>query len=76
MNEPYVSIIIPVYNAEAYIGNAIKSVQEQTFKNWELIIVNDGSTDNTLSILNSICKVENDNKIRTINITNSGVSFA
>jgi glycosyltransferase involved in cell wall biosynthesis len=44
-NEPLVSVVIPCYNAEQYIGAAITSVLDQTYKNFELIIVNDGSTD-------------------------------
>lgn len=51
MNSPFFSIIIPTYNRAAHIGVAIKSVLEQTFTNYELIIVDDGSTDNTRSIV-------------------------
>lgn len=46
------SIIMPVFNGEKYIDEAIKSIIEQTYSDWELIIVNDGSTDKT----SSICK--------------------
>lgn len=49
-----VSIMIPAYNAESTITTAIKSLQYQTYSNWECIIVNDGSTDNTLNILNEL----------------------
>lgn len=49
--EKLVSIILPVYNGEDNIGSAIESVLNQSYKNWELIIVNDCSTDNTLEIL-------------------------
>ena len=49
--EPEVSIILPVYNAECYIDEAIKSILHQTFTNFELIIINDGSTDNSLDII-------------------------
>lgn len=49
-NIPKVSIIIPVYNREQYVGIAINSVLDQTYRNLELIIVNDGSTDGTLAI--------------------------
>ena len=45
--KPLVSIIIPAYNSEKWIDKTISSVREQTFSNWELIIINDGSTDLT-----------------------------
>ena len=48
---PKVSIIVPVYNAEKYIGNTIKSVLEQSYTNWELILIDDGSTDHTRKII-------------------------
>lgn len=46
-----VSIILPVYNAEKTINDSIKSIVEQTFKDWELIVINDGSTDNTENVI-------------------------
>ena len=48
MINPKVSVIMPVYNGEKYIVQAIESVLAQTYKNFEIIIVNDGSTDNSL----------------------------
>lgn len=50
---PAISVIIPLYNAENYIADTINSVINQSFKNWELIIVDDGSIDNSLSIAQS-----------------------
>jgi glycosyltransferase involved in cell wall biosynthesis len=52
MNVPAVSVILPAYNCEKFIGKAIQSVLQQTFTDFELIIINDGSTDNTESIIN------------------------
>ncbi|MGC8981861.1 MAG: glycosyltransferase family 2 protein, partial [Minisyncoccia bacterium] len=48
---PKVSIIIPTYNSEQFLDRTIKSVVNQTFKDWELIIVDDFSTDNTREII-------------------------
>ena len=48
-----VSIIVPVYNAEKYISESIRSVQNQNFDNWEIICIDDGSTDNSVNIIKS-----------------------
>jgi glycosyltransferase involved in cell wall biosynthesis len=50
---PMISVIIPVYNAAAFICNALDSVRSQTFRDYEIIVVDDGSTDNTVSIVNN-----------------------
>ena len=50
------SIIVPVYNCQDYISRCIESVLNQTYKNLELIIVNDGSTDNSLEIIKQYSK--------------------
>lgn len=56
MKEKLVSIVLPVYNGERYVAEAIDSVLEQTYTNWELIIVNDCSTDSTESIVSDYQK--------------------
>ncbi|MBJ47999.1 MAG: hypothetical protein CMG59_02340 [Candidatus Marinimicrobia bacterium] len=53
MTDPLISILMPVYNQEEYITSAIKSVLNQTYTNFELIIINDGSSDNTLKKIQS-----------------------
>lgn len=51
MNPPLVSVVMPAYNGEKYIGEAIASVLNQTYSNWELVIVEDCSTDGTLKVI-------------------------
>lgn len=63
-NQPLVSIIMPVYNCEKYISEAIESVCNQSYKNWELLIVDDGSKDKSISIIESF--VEKDSRIRLL----------
>lgn len=77
MNEPLVTVGIPAYNHEEYIEEAIKSVIAQTYKNIELIIINDGSTDETSKI---IAKLELECKNRFVNYVyieqdNKGISY-
>ena len=74
MNNPSVSIIMPAYNAEKYIDEAIDSVISQTFANWELIIVNDGSTDDTQKIVEAY--VSSDTRIKLINQENKRLGAA
>jgi glycosyltransferase involved in cell wall biosynthesis len=65
---PEISVIVPVYNGEKFIAETIKSVLNQTFKDFELIIVNDGSTDKTLDIVNKF----RDGRIRVFSFENQG----
>jgi len=69
-----ISVIVPVYNTEEYIEKCINSITGQTYKNLEIIVVNDGSTDNSLNILKSL--QSKDSRIRIINQENKGVSAA
>ena len=55
MSNQKVSVIVPAYNSEKYIEQALDSVQRQTYSNWECIIVDDGSTDNTAEIVKGFC---------------------
>lgn len=71
---PKVSVIIPVYNVEKYLKDCIKSICEQTLEEIEIICVNDGSTDNSLEILNELSK--NDKRIVIINQKNAGAGAA
>lgn len=70
MGKGMISVIIPVYNAEKFLYETVKSVLNQTYSNFELIIVNDGSTDGSLKIL----KQFTDQRIQIINKPNTGVS--
>lgn len=74
MKNTVVSVIVPVYNAEKYIKTCIESIINQTYKNLEIIIINDGSTDNTEKIIYEYSK--KDNRIKFITQKNCGVSKA
>ena len=68
---PHVSIILPTYNRADVIGRAIASVQAQTFEDWELLIVDDGSTDGTADLVSGV-----DDRIRLIRQPNGGTYLA
>ena len=68
------SVIVPCYNVEEYLGECLDSIINQTFRDIEIVCINDGSTDNTLDILNSYAK--KDDRIKIINQTNQGLSMA
>lgn len=72
--KPFCSIIIAVYNAEAYINRCVDSILSQTFRDFEAIIIDDGSTDNGPSILDSY--VTRDKRIRVFHKENGGLSSA
>lgn len=71
-----VSIIIPVYNAEKYIRETVASVKAQTYENWELLLVEDGSFDASRQLLTEMTEKENDERVRLICQENSGVAKA
>ena len=69
-----ISVIVPVYNAEKYIDKCIDSIIQQTYDNWELLLVDDGSTDKSGSICDKWA--ESDSRIRVFHVPNGGVSEA
>lgn len=72
MDRPLISIIIPVYNAEKTIGRAINSILTQTSLNFELLLINDGSIDDSLSVMKEF--VNKDSRVKVFSKINSGVS--
>ncbi|WP_294080870.1 glycosyltransferase family 2 protein [Proteiniphilum sp. UBA5384] len=74
MESPLVSIIIPVYNSEKYVEESIRSALHQTYRNIEIIIVNDGSTDNSPQIIENLQR--QDNRIICISKSNQGLPLA
>jgi glycosyltransferase involved in cell wall biosynthesis len=74
MNSPKISVIIPIYNDELYLSDALKSIKQQTFTNFECICVNDGSTDKSEEIIDDF--VKSDDRFSKINQENGGVSAA
>lgn len=71
---PEISIIMPAYNVDKYIGESLDSIHRQTFTNWECIIVDDGSSDKTLSICNKYAK--KDSRFHVVHKDNGGVASA
>ncbi|CAI1954720.1 glycosyltransferase family 2 protein [Serratia fonticola] len=73
MNSPLVSVIIPVYNAELFIEKALLSILNQTHENLEVIVINDGSTDSSASIISRI--TQNDERINFFSRENKGLVY-
>ena len=69
-----ISIIIPAYNAEKYIEECVDSIRRQTFEDWEILLIDDGSTDRTPSICDRY--VADDSRIHVVHVENGGVSKA
>ena len=72
MSNISISVLMPVYNSEKFLLETVQAVINQSYTDWELILVDDGSTDNSLSI----CESYMDNRIRVFNKENEGVSSA
>ncbi|HEM5071672.1 TPA: glycosyltransferase family 2 protein, partial [Streptococcus suis] len=69
-----ISVIIPTYNMSVFLPSVYQSICNQSYKNLEILFINDGSTDNTLSILESFQR--KDARVKVVTIENSGVSVA
>ena len=69
-----VSVVMPAYNSEQYVGEAIESILTQTYADFELIVVDDGSTDGTRGVIESYAK--RDGRVRVLSQANCGVSHA
>ena len=65
------SIIVPVYNVEKYINECLSSLINQTYKNIEIVVINDGSSDNSLSLIEEYSRI--DDRIRVIDQKNIGL---
>lgn len=74
VNKPELSIIVPVYNVDEYIRECLDSIKNQSYKNWECILVNDGSTDWSGKICDSYAR--KDDRFKVIHQVNRGVSAA
>lgn len=74
MNKPTISVIVPVYNAESYLSRCVDSLLIQTYQDFEIILVNDGSTDSSGAICDEYA--QKDDRIRVIHQSNSGVAAA
>ena len=71
---PQISVIVPIYNVESYLNNCITSIINQTFKDLEIILIDDGSTDNSSKICDNYAN--NDTRIIVIHKKNEGLSKA
>ena len=74
LKNPKISVVVPVYNAEPFLKEAMESVLNQTFANFEMVCVNDGSTDNSLEMLNVFAS--NDERVKVISKPNGGCGSA
>ncbi|AXG68990.1 putative teichuronic acid biosynthesis glycosyltransferase TuaG [Kordia sp. SMS9] len=75
MRQPLVSVITPTYNTEEFIADTIDSVRAQSYTNWELILVDDASSDRTVAILNEYAAIDERIKVQVLK-TNAGAAIA
>ncbi|WP_406341013.1 glycosyltransferase family 2 protein [Streptomyces sp. NBC_01578] len=75
-SDPVVSVVIPCHDYARYLPEAVSSVLAQTFRDWELVIVDDGSTDNTVEVAQALIARHPDRRIRLVQQSNGGVSAA
>ena len=73
MKNPDITVVIPVYNTERFVGDCLKSIKMQSFQNFECIVINDGSTDNSLAVCRKV--IDNDYRFKIIDKENEGVSL-
>lgn len=71
-NQPYFSVVVPLYNKQSHVRETIETILSQTYQDFEIVVVNDGSKDDSLKIVESI----KDSRLRIINQENQGVSVA
>ena len=72
IKNPLVSVVIPTYNHARYLDRALQSVLDQTYKNWEIIVVDNHSTDNTAEIVNKF----SGNRLTYLKLNNNGIIAA
>lgn len=76
MYNPQISIIVPVYNAERYLERCLNSILSQSFKNWELLLIDDGSPDNSGALCDAFSSSHPECNIKVIHKSNGGVASA
>lgn len=74
MSKPVISVIVPIYNVEEYLDACLKSIQDQTFRDFEVLLINDGTPDNSMEI--AMRYVQQDDRFRLFNNENQGLSYA
>jgi glycosyltransferase involved in cell wall biosynthesis len=74
LHQPLVSVIVPTYNYGHLISETLLSIQSQTYENWECLVVDDGSTDNTTAVVSSISR--NESRVKLIRQENKGLAAA